>query len=259
MIRTLPELARAWWTLEAQWPIVSSSKQLRSRPLVPAYRVPTQRGETAKLHALARIVNVLADRLARLPRAWTEWDTFDPGAFFDLYPEQVEVLVSVYQTRHQVQVTVYADVLMPAFQEAEIYWTETVVPALHVAQPALFGRANGHTDPASETWARLLAENIGPEMEQHLYRAAQEIQRVRDLLYEWGVVDFLVTSAAREERYRVARSHNGHVDARTWKRLQLMPTLTLQLTFTPQTEEVRLRRRALLRWQRRPWGRSHAK
>ena len=260
MIRTLPELARAWWTLEDRWPNTSSTQQLLQRPLAPAYRVRAGGADEDRARFLARCVNVLADRLARLPRAWGEWDEFDAPAFFDLYPEQAEVLLSIRQTRSAVRVTVYADVLSPAFQEAETYWVEHVVPALHVAQPALFAHAGpASLDGVGEAWAEMLAREIGPEMERRLYRAAREIERARGLLYEWGLVDFLITSAAWEERYRVAASRNGHVDARLWERLRLVPTLTLEIAFSLVPESARLRRRALMRWYRRPWSRSRAR
>ncbi len=261
MIRTLPELARAWWTLEDRWPNTSSTQQLLRRPLAPAYRVRAQGEEEERARFLARSISVLVDRLSRLPRAWGEWEEFDAAAFFDLYPEQANVLLSIRETRSAVRVTAFADVLSPAFQEAETYWVEHVVPALHVAQPALFARAGAGSemDPVGETWAEMLAREIGPEMERRLYRAAREIERARALLYEWGLVDFLITSAAREERYRVAASRNGHVDARLWERLRLVPTLTLEIAFSLVPESARLRRRALMRWYRRPWSRSRAR
>ena len=260
MIRTLPELARAWWTLEDRWPNTSSTQRLLQRPLAPAYRVRDQGEEEERARFLARSVSVLADRLSRLVRVWEEWDEFDTPAFFDLYPEQAEVLVAIRQTRTVVRVTVFADVLSPAFRKAELFWTEHIVPALHVAQPALFGSPPAKmADPAGETWAHLLAKELGPEMERRLYAAAREIERARHLLYEWGLVDFLVTSAAWEERYRVAASRNGHVDARLWERLRLVPTLTLEIAFSLVPESARLRRRALMRWYRRPWSRSRAR
>ena len=260
MIRTLPELARAWWTLEDRWPNTSSTQQLLQRPLAPAYRVRARGAEEERARFLARSITVLVDRLARLPRVWQEWETFDAAAYFDLYPEQVDVLLTIRETKRLVRVTAFADVLSPSFQEAETYWIEHVVPALHVAQPALFATAGKEPlDGVGETWAELLASEIGPEMERRLYKAAREIERARSLLYDWGLVDFLITSAAWEERYRVAASRNGHVDARLWERLRLVPTLTLEIAFSLVPESARLRRRALMRWHRRPWSRSRAR
>ncbi len=258
MIRSLPELARAWWTLDAQWPGISSTRRLLERPLVPAYRVPSGLSVEAQRERVARVINLLADRLARVPKVWHEWDVFDVEGFFDLYPAQAEVLVEIQETRSQVIVTLYADVLCPAFQEAEIFWSERVVPALHVAQPALFSRNGQPADPASDAWVEELAHHLAPEMETHLYRAAEEMNAIRDILYRWGSVDFLVTSAAREERERITRSLDGQVATRVWERLRLVPTLTLQLAFTAHSEHVR-RRRALLRWRRQSWDRSHAR
>jgi len=258
MIRTLPELARVWWTLEDTWPEVSSARQLLCRPLVPAYKVnPSWPGEK-RVQAAACAVRILADRLARLPRVWAEWDVFDAEAYFDLYPEQARVLVTLHQTRHKVQVMLFADLLVPGFREAELYWVEKVVPALHAAQPALFSR-DGHPDDASHAWAEWVAREVGPEMEARLYAAAAEIRHVREVLYEQGDVGFLAASASLEERYRVSRLGNGRVDVRLWQRLQMVPTLTLELTFMPGVREEILRRRALRRWRHRPWHRSHAR
>lgn len=259
MIRTLPELARAWWTLEDRWGDGSSVRQVMRRPLAPAYRLPPHVLGQKRVEALARIVRLVADRLSRLPRVWEEWDVFAPDAFFDLYPEQVDVLVDIVQSRSQVKVSFYTDVLLPAFQEAEQFWVEQVVPALHVAHPVFFGNGKEPPDPAGLTWAEEVARDLGPGMEERLYRAAREIRTVRDLLYDWGVVDFLVTTASWEERYRVALSRNGHVDTSVWKRLQFVPTLTLEMSFSLVPPEQRTRRRALLRWQRRSWHRSHAR
>ena len=248
-------------TLDTRWPVTSSTRRLLRRPLVPAYRVPAHLPEDRHPEALARIVALLAERLARVPRVWPEWEDFDAGAFFDLYPEQAEVLVDIRQTRTQVTITLYPDVLVPAFQEAETFWAEHVLPALAVAQPALFppnGHARGRSDPASDLWAEELARHLGPEMEARLYRAAQVIQTIRERLFDLGSVDFLVTSAVREERDRVARSLNGATAGRIWERLRLLPTLTLQLAFSSQGDLVR-RRRALQRWRQRPWSRSHAR
>ncbi len=260
MIRTLPELARAWWTLEDRWPHNSSTRQLLQRPLAPAYRISPKLAGEMRIKALARSIAVLADRLSRLPRAWREWDEFDAAAFFDLYPEQADVLVTIRESRSRVRVTLFADVLSPAFQDAETFWVEHVIPALHVAQPALFGPTDERVVERVEIeWAELLAGEIAPEMDRRLYGAAQEIERVRDLLYDWGLVDFLVSSAAWKERYRVAASRNGHVDSRLWERLRLVPTLTLEIDFALVPERARLRRRALMRWHRRPWHRSRAR
>lgn len=257
-IRSLPELAQAWWTLETRWPGTSSVRRFLQRPLVPAYRVNPHLPPEKRQERLARVVNLLADRLARIPKVWHEWEVFDPEGFFDLYPEQAELLVEIRETRSQVHVSIYADLLSPAFQEAERFWAERVLPALHVAQPALFPRNGTPAEPVSDEWARDLARTLAPQMEERLYQAAVELAGVRDILYSWGSVDFLITSAAREERERIARSMDGRIASEVWERLRLVPTLTLQLTFASQPEAVR-RRRRLQRWRRRPWSRSHAR
>ncbi len=259
MIRTLPELARAWWTFEDRWGDVSGVQQVTRRPLAPAYRVPPHVTGQKRVEFLARMVRLIADRISRLPRVWEEWDVFDPGAFFDLYPEQVDVLIRIAQSRSRVKVTFYTDVLLPGFQDAEQFWMHHVVPALHVAHPVFFGNGHEPPDPAGLAWAEEVARELGPQMEERLYRAAREIRAVRDLLYEWGIVDFLITSASWEERYRVARSRNGHVDPSIWKRVRFVPTLTLEVAFSLVPPEEKTRRRALMRWQHRPWRRSHAK
>jgi len=205
------------------------------------------------------MIITLTDRLSRLPRVWNEWEEFDPEAFFDLYPEQAEVLVDIRETRNRVRATFFADVLVPTFREAEIYWLEHVVPALHVAQPVLLGQGAQRMDPASETWANLVAYELAPEMEEHVYRAAQEIQSVRELLYEWGDVSFLTTAAGGRERRRLLQSSNGHMSPRLKERLRLIPSLTLELTFVTNVPEQLARQRALWRWRRRRWRRSRAK
>jgi len=201
---------------------------------------------------------VLTDRLERLPQVWGEWEVFDAGAFFDLYPEQTEVLVDIQETHSRVRVTFFADVLVPAFREAEAYWLEQVVPALHVAQPALMGQGDFHWDAASETWARLMAQELAPAMETALYRAAHEIQRVREVLYEWGDVAFFVATAGMRERQRVIHSGSAPLPPRLKERLHLIPTLTLQLTFAPNLTEKMTRRRIRMRQRRYRWRRSRA-
>ncbi len=229
------------------------------RPLAPAYRISARQEQNRRVRSLARMMTVLTDRMSRLPSAWNEWEDFDPGAFFDLYPEQAEVLVDIRETRHWVRVIFFADVLVPAFREAEVHWMEHVVPALHVAQPVLLGQGQQHLDPASETWADLVAYELAPEMEEHLYRAAHEIQSVRELLYDWGDVTFLATAAGGREHKRVIHSGNGHMTPRMKERLHLIPTLTLELTFSPNASAQTAKQRALLRWKKRSWSRSQAK
>jgi len=258
MIRTLPELARVWWTLEDAWPGTSTARVLLARPLASTYSVSAAWPEDRRVQAAARAVQVMADRLSRLPHVWDEWDPFDPGAFLDLYEEQADVLVSIRQTHNRVQVFLFVDLLVPAVQAAEIYWSEQVVPALHVAQPVLFSR-NGTPDVVSHTWAELVAREVAPEMETRIYAAAQEIRWIRETLYQQGDACFLGTSASLEERYRVSRDSNGRLDNRLWERLQMVPTLTLELTFVPGGSPEMLRRRALRRWRGRPWRRCHAR
>ncbi len=258
MIRTLPELARAWWLLEEEWPGISTTKRIHTRPLAPVYRVKSRWSEERRVRALAQAIGVINDRLSRLPRVWHEWEEFDPGAFFDLYPEQVDVLVDIQASRRRVRVTFYADLLVPSFQEAETFWVNEVIPALHVAQPSLLAARPTGEDPASEVWAQLVARELGPEMEQRLYRAAQEIQAVRNLLYERGDVTFLATMVDVGDRERLPRPVRGG-QALLAERLRLIPTLTLQLTFPTNLREQQARGQALRRWLRRSWHRSRAK
>ena len=259
MIRTLPELARAWWSLEEDWPDRSVRTYLHARPLAPVYRVLSRWDEEKRVNALARMVMTVSDRLHRLARVWQEWEEFDPGAFFDLYPEQVEALVSIRSSHHRVVVTFFTDVLIPAFQDAESFWVEEVVPALHVAQPMLLGNGRGNADPAGETWARLVAHELGPEMERRLYRAAREIQAVRDRLYEWGCVSFLATNTSGMNGR--TRGQGGGTRHRTYirERLALVPTLTMTLSFSTHAHAQQARLRALRRWLKRDWHRSRAR
>ncbi len=259
MIRTLPELARAWWLLEEDWPEGSVVKRLHRRPLTPVYRVSSRWDEEKRLNALARMVMTLSDRMSRLPHIWKEWDVFDPGAFFDLYPEQAEILVDIRSSHRYVRVRFFTDVLIPAFQDVETFWVEEVVPALHVAHPVLLGKGRGEMDPAGETWAHLVARELGPEMERRLYRAAQEIQAIRNRLYEWGCVTFLATGTFPYNGHRPKEGSPARYQAYLRQRLRLIPTLTLQITFSLHAQERHARNRALRRWLKRNWHRSRAK
>jgi len=187
---SLPALVAAVAEPERVWPCRSTARLLLQAPLVPAYRVPVYGRCAQRYNRLADAVALLAERLHRLPTAYRHWQHFDPGAYFDLRPVQVLAMVRSECLGATLDVTVYADLLSPAFRLAEQFWAERFCPAYHA----------GHVQRGS-AFAEHLTQVL-PAMERRLEQAREEIAAAGELLFERGDVPFLLAAAAPDERER---------------------------------------------------------
>jgi hypothetical protein len=129
-------------------------------PLVPAYNVDDTLSAQEQPARTAQVVLELTQKLQRLEAAYGSWPVFDPGPYFDLYPEHLAALCWVEELSHMVRVRVYADLLVPAFRQAERHWVESFLPAYHAgqdAEPDSVFREHLHSD-AMPRMAYLLAQ-----------------------------------------------------------------------------------------------------
>lgn len=216
---SLPALIAAVAEPERVWPCRSTARLLLQAPLVPAYRVPVYGRRAQRYNRLADAVALLAERLHRLPTAYRHWQHFDPGAYFDLRPVQVLAMVRSECLGATLDVTVYADLLSPAFRLAEQFWAERFCPAYHAG--------HGQRDSA---FAEHLTRQVLPAMERRLEQAREEIAAAGELLFERGDVPFLLAAAAPEERERqLPRLASDEEDlVRLFRRV---PSLTLSRSF----------------------------
>jgi hypothetical protein len=188
-----------------------------SRPFVPAYRAPERGDRLLIARRIAEGVSILADRLHRLPRAYPHWRPFDPAAYFDLYPEQTPALVRMERLGATLDVTIYADLLSPAFRRAERFWAVEFCPALLAA---------GEDD----AFAHHFQQRTLPAMQRRLQEAREEIALAAEVLYQRGDIAFLAVSAALDER--IAHLHRLPEDDPALIDLyHTLPTLTLSRSY----------------------------
>lgn len=212
---SLPALAASISAPEQSWPCDSAARPLARTPFVPAYRVPVRGASKSRIPRLADAVALLAERLDRLTEAYGHWSRFDAAAYFDLQPRQAHTLVRIERLGATLDVTLYADLLAPAFRGAERYWAEQFCPAYHAA-------GSDQNDAFSLHFQR----HIVPAMRRRLQQAQEEIAAAGELLYRRGDVTFLSVAAAPDERSRhLHRLSPGDEDL-TLLYLNL-PTLTL--------------------------------
>ncbi len=183
---------------------------------MPAYRAPEQADKTVIARHIAEGVAILAERLRRLPRAYPHWHRFDPAAYFDLHPSQVDAMVRIEALGATLDVTIYADLLSPAFRRAERFWAREFCPAYFAA---------GQKDAFDvHFWQRIL-----PAMQRRLQEAREEIALAGELLYSRGDVIFLAVSAASDER--ASHQHRIPDDEALLTIYQDIPTLTLRRSY----------------------------
>lgn len=191
MPTSLPALAAALAAPQAVWSCLSDARALLSQPLAPAYRVPPHRRSDERRRRLADAVGLLAERLDRCAGAYGHWSVFDAGAFFDLRPRQVQALLRLETLGATLDLTLHADLLSPAFREAERFWAEQFCPAWHAGQR--------HGDDA---FGRHFRQQTLPAMQRRLEAAREELSAAGRLLFERGDVTFLLSAAAPDERQR---------------------------------------------------------
>ena len=225
--------------------------QLTARALVPLYEIDAS-DEEKEVQAAAHVVATVADKLHRLTSAYGEWRAFDVPAFFDLYPEQVALLVHLTERVTAVHVTFYADLLLPSFQRTERYWAEEFFPAYQAAYPF-----TQYTDKRSSYTEHFL-EITQPKLIAYWDRLRSVVQQVRNHLSE--DIGFLAAAGGSEERaqwrrYWPDRPANG-LDRQLLTPLAQIPTLTLSIAFPLPAHRQPGRMRRLRRmWQRKGWQR----
>ena len=183
---------------------------------MPAYRAPEQADKTVIARHIAGGVAILAERLRRLPRAYPHWHRFDPAAYFDLHPRQVEAMVRIEALGATLDVTIYADLLSPAFRRAERFWATEFCPAYFAA---------GQKDVFDvHFWQRIL-----PAMQRRLQEAREEIALAGDMLFGRGDLTFLAASAASDER--ASHQHRIPDDEALISLYHDIPSLTLRRSY----------------------------
>ena len=196
---------------------------------MPAYRAPERADKVIVARRIAAGVAILAERLRRLPGAYPHWHRFDPAAYFDLHPRQAEAMVRIETLGATLDVTLYADLLSPAFRRAERFWAREFCPAYFAAgQKDVFD---------AHFWQRIL-----PAMQRRLQEAREEITLAGELLFSQGDVTFLSVSAANDER--ASHQHRIPDDQELISLYHDIPTLTLRRSYDileMMNEEVKQR------------------
>ncbi len=213
MPASLPALAAHLARPDLYWPCTSLSHRLSPRAFVPAYRVAPHATAACRVRQLAAAVAILAERLRRLPEALPHWRHFDAGAYFDLRPLQTHYIVGMERLGATLDITIYADLLSPAFRAAESFWGRSYCPAYHAA--------GGTPDDA---FARHFRQHTQPRMQALFAAARQEIGAAGELLFQRGDLTFLSAAAAPDVQGEHAISH-----ALTGPRP--FPTLTLTWSY----------------------------
>ncbi len=199
-IRSIPALAAHLRSVHRCRIRASSAKICPCASLVPSYhpaglgkmktgeKTPSQLRKEAE--AMVPVYRRLIDHCHRLPAAFQEWQEFDPSPFFDLYPEQAEMLVRQEKGRHYTRIAFCGDMLIPAFQSAETYFVETFAPAYRLAHQG--SRSDAETQAAYAT-------EVEPEMVRRWQHLTTVAQRLNWTLQE--DLDFLVIVDGAEELF----------------------------------------------------------
>ncbi len=188
--------------------------------IVPAYLVPSTADSRHRIHRLADAVAILAERLQRLQAALPFWRQFDAGAYFDLRPAQVQTMVHIERLGAVLDITIYADLLSPAFHVAESYWAHSYCPAFYAAS----------VSSVDDAFKRYFQQHTQPAMQAYLDAARDEIAAAGNLLYQRGDLTFLAAAAAPDEQQR----HSLPLDSVAYDALILpphLPSLTLSRSF----------------------------
>lgn len=228
---SIPALAVALCAWQRGAPVIANTEVLQPHLLAPMYRLSAGSLD-AETHAAAQLVSEVAERLRRLPRAYGEWRTFEPGPYFDLTPTQVDLLTRVIERVATVHVVFYVDALLPAFQATQSY----------AARFAANSGSAEHSDMISTTLAL------------HWRRMVAVVDAARARLRH--DIDFLALSAASEEQERwAARQRLSETsDERPWcaKADHRFPSLTLSIDFPlPAYRQPGRKQRLRRTWQRR--------
>ena len=249
VVRSVPALA-AWLRQIDHCALPASSAQIFSfRSLAPAYRVQNHTGAKEAKTAVT-IVSQVADRLRRMSRAYGEWKEFDIPAFFDLWPEHARSLVSLEERVSTVDVTFYADMLLPSFQRIERYWAQEFFSAYQAAQPF-----TNETEAYSSFTAHFL-EFEQPKMRTYWDKLIGVVSEARREL--WNDIGFLAATAGGDEKAHWQWAWRcpppPGLDRRLLPSIRQLPTLTLGVEFPlPAYRQPGRVRRLRRTWESASW------
>lgn len=250
-IRSLPAFAVALRRIDRARLPSSLVTQLLDQPMVPTYQI--DEGDfDREIASAAHTVAMIADKLRRLASAYGEWHHFDAPAFFDLYPAQVKLLLSVSERVSTVHVSFYADLLLPSFQRMEQYWAQEFFPAYQAGFPF-----TQQTDQRSSFTSHFF-EIAQPKLIAYWERTEAVVRAVRQELSD--DIGFLATAGGSEERAQwqplwPRRSALGLTDE-LLRPLEGIPTLTLSTSFPlPAHRQPGRLRRLRRQWNRKNWRR----
>ena len=248
--RSVPALAAGLRQIDRCALPASYTSIFRKRALPPAYfvqnHVPDKEAQTA-----VTTISQVADRLRRMAKAYGEWNEFDIPAFFDLWPEHAPRLVEVEERVSTVNVTFFADLLLPSFHRAEQYWANEFFPAYQTAQPpAMRGEA-------CSSFTVHFFDYEQPKMRAYWDKLLAVIGSARLAL--WNDIGFLAATAGGEEKTHWqwawrTQAPRG-LDRRLLPPLRQLPTLTLGVEFPlPANRQPGRVRRLRRTWEsnRRP-------
>lgn len=219
MPASLPALAAHLAQPFRYWPCQSLAASFAHTPFVSAYYVPEHGSAAHRIQRLADAVAILAERLHRLQNALAYWRHFDAGAYFDLRPAQTRALVCFERLGAVIDITLYADLLSPAFRTAERFWGESYCPAYHAA-----------TQSPTDAFTQDFRLHTQPTMREYIRAAQEEIATAGNLLFQRGDVTFLAAAAAPDERQRHMSRH-PLVETDLFPSFLQLPTLTLSRSF----------------------------
>lgn len=246
-VRSVPALAARMRQIDRCVLPASFTEIFRTRSLAPAYLVQNRTGPREVQTAVTAISQV-ADKLRRLARAYGEWKTFDIPAFFDLWPEHAPCLVNVEERVSTVNVTFFADLLLPSFHRAEQYWAQEFFPAYQTARPPFDSSAD------SSSFTAHFIEFEQPKMRAYWDKMLAVVFETRNAL--WNDIDFLAATAGGEEKaswqwaWRVPASPG--LEECLLPPLDQLPTLTLGVEFPlPASRQPGRVRRLRRTWESR--------
>ena len=249
LTRSVPALAAQIRQIDRCALPASATQVFSTRTLAPAYRVQNHSGAKESQTAVTTVSQV-ADRMRRMAKAYGEWKEFDITAFFDLWPEHARRLVALEERVSTVNVTFYADMLLPSFQRIEQYWAHEFFPAYQSAQSFARGSEN-----CSSFTAHFL-DFEQPKMCAYLEKLLTIVSDARREL--WNDIGFLGATAGGDEKadwqwaWRIPPPPG--LDERLLPPLRQLPTLTLGVEFPlpayRQPDRVRRLRRT---WESASW------
>ena len=251
-VRSVPALAARIRQIDrCEFP-ASYTQVFNTRSLSPAYTIQNHVGAKEVQTAVSTVAQV-ADRLRRMAKAYGEWKEFDIPAFFDLWPEHAPRLVQVEERVSTVNVTFFADLLLPSFQRAEQYWAQEFFPAYLTAQPSVDSSAE-----CSSFTAHFL-EFEQPKMRAYWDKLMTVTDEARRSL--WNDIGFLAATAGGEEKAHWQWAWRSPpppgLDQCLLPSLRQLPTLTLGVEFPlPASRQPGRARRLRRTWDSQRWRRG---